>query len=70
MRQAEALFQRYSGFVVGTSNAMISKLHAAKLDAVVDLDQCQIDSQRFAEASAVEQIDLARWVGLGNAVRV
>ena len=63
--QAEAVFQRYKGFLVGTSNAMISKLHAAKLDAVVDLDQCQIDSQRFAEGGtpstdSSSSVDLAR----------
>jgi hypothetical protein len=54
------VFQQFRGFLVGTSNAMISKLHAAKLDAVVDLDMCTIDSQRFADAASIEQVDLAR----------
>lgn len=56
------MFQQFRGFLVGTSNAMISKLHAAKLDAVVDLDMCTIDSQRFADAASIEQVDLARYV--------
>jgi len=56
--QADAVFERYKGFIVGTSNAMVSKLHSARLDAVVDLDQCQIDSQRFGAGD--DPIDLAR----------
>jgi hypothetical protein len=47
MAQATHVFARFQGFLVGTSDPLISKLHAAKLDAIVDLDACSIDSQRF-----------------------
>jgi hypothetical protein len=62
--QAQVVFEQYPGFLVGSSNARVSKIKAARLDAVVDLDECQIDTQRFSSgptaASASEQLDLAR----------
>lgn len=48
---AQAFFLKYPGFLVGTSNPCISKLPSAQLDAVVDLDTCAIDSQRFSSPS-------------------
>ncbi len=52
MTEAERVFAKCPGFLVGTSNPLIGKLHTAQLDALVDLDTCQIDSQRFSSFSS------------------
>ncbi|EWM26222.1 morn repeat containing protein [Nannochloropsis gaditana] len=54
--KATSFFDKNPGFLVGTSNPLISALPSARLDAVVNLDTCQIDSQRFSALTAAGSV--------------